>query len=85
MFLRYRLKKLKPLIAVEATNEVETSVMYSVRYSDKAAIDHGKELQKFLNKFKGINIKVDGWPGKKTSNAFMKVTGYYLQGDPRLK
>lgn len=79
------LKKLKPTKGITASNDPTPAVVYSVRYSSKGPIEQGKELQKFLNKSKGINIKVDGWPGKKTSNAFMKVAGYYLQGDPRLR
>lgn len=40
-------------------------------------------LQRWLNTFPGIFVKVDGIPGKRTSDAFRKVTGGYLPGDPR--
>ena len=41
------------------------------------------ELQRWLNTFPGIFVKVDGIPGKRTSEAYKKVTGKYLPGDPR--
>jgi lysozyme family protein len=40
-------------------------------------------LQTMLNTFPGIFVKVDGIPGTKTSDAFKKVTGHFLSGDPR--
>lgn len=40
-------------------------------------------LQIWLNSFPGIFVKVDGIPGDLTSEAFRKVTGHYLPGDPR--
>lgn len=57
--------------------------LFKIRYSKSGKIEFGKELQSFLNQFPGIKIKVDGWPGKKTSDAFRMLTGYYLKGDPR--
>jgi len=53
-----------------------------LRYSSDGPIPGGEELQSFLNQFSGIYLKVDGWPGRKTSDAFRKVFGYYLMGDP---
>ncbi|MBW1991709.1 MAG: hypothetical protein JRI59_06270 [Deltaproteobacteria bacterium] len=44
---------------------------------------YAEELQRFLNRFPGIYLRVDGFPGRKTSAAFRKVTGFYLMGDPR--
>ena len=41
------------------------------------------ELQEFLNRFAGIALRVDGWPGEKTSNAVKTLFGFYLEGDPR--
>jgi len=58
---------------------------FHVRYSKKGEIPYGKEVQKFLNQFPDIELEVDGCPGKNTSNAFKKITGYYLIGDPRVK
>lgn len=42
-------------------------------------------LQKMLNRFPGISVKLiaDGVPGGKTSGAFKEVTGSFLAGDPR--
>jgi lysozyme family protein len=41
-------------------------------------------LQRTLSTFPGIFVKPDGIPGPRTSDAFKKVTGHYLIGDPRL-
>ena len=53
-----------------------------LKFSNKK-IAYGEELQNFLNKFPGIYLKVDGVPGERTSDAFKKVTGYYLKDDLR--
>jgi lysozyme family protein len=42
-----------------------------------------EDLQRWLNTFPGIFVKIDGWPGVRTSEAYLKVTGKYLPGDPR--
>jgi lysozyme family protein len=42
-----------------------------------------RELQRFLNRIRGIAVVVDGIPGENTSEAFRVVTGRYLAGDPR--
>lgn len=55
-----------------------------IRYAKNGKIPYGKELQEFLNQFPDVSLKQDGWPGKKTSDAFKKVMGYYLEGDPRI-
>jgi lysozyme family protein len=54
-----------------------------LRWSSTGILPHAMELQAFLNTFPEIYLKPDGKPGDKTSDAFRKVTGYYLQGDPR--
>ena len=46
-------------------------------------VEHTDKLQVFLNQFDGIALRVDGWPGKKTSAAVKELFGYYLQKDPR--
>lgn len=51
---------------------------YSLKETPGAA-----ELQQFLNQFPGVFVRVDGKPGPMTSDAFRKVTGHYLLGDPR--
>lgn len=53
-----------------------------VRYAVNA-VPFGKEVQEFLNTFPGIKLKADGVPGRRTSDAFMKVFGRYLLDDPR--
>jgi lysozyme family protein len=54
-----------------------------VRYSTTRSSPAVEDLQRLLNTFPGIFVKVDGVPGKRTSEAFRKVTGHYLVGDPR--
>jgi lysozyme family protein len=54
-----------------------------VQFSNTKRSDLGLELQKALNKFPGIFVKEDGVPGDKTSDAFKRVTGHFLAGDPR--
>jgi lysozyme family protein len=56
-----------------------------VRYSPKKEFTHARELQRFLNRIPGIYVREDGLAGRKTSDAFKEVTGYYLNGDPRTK
>ena len=54
-----------------------------IHYSSEEKSNQAEELQMFLNRLPGIYVKVDGYPGEKTSDAFKQVTGYYLHGDPR--
>jgi lysozyme family protein len=54
-----------------------------VRFSPNKVVPHGAELQEYLNTIPGIFVLVDGKPGQRTSDAFRKVTGHYLIGDPR--
>ena len=70
---------------LEERNEIEVDkgaeapiFVYSSKHEPYA-----KKLQKFLNGFPGITLRVDGWPGKKTSNAAKKLFGFYLKDDPR--
>ena len=42
-----------------------------------------KALQTAMNRAKGIFVKADGFAGPMTSEAFRKLTGRYLMGDPR--
>jgi lysozyme family protein len=59
-------------------------VPYSMKKpADPAVVIQVEELQRWLNTFPGLFVKVDGVPGKRTSEAYRKVTGIYLPGDPR--
>lgn len=60
----------------------ETDDFAAIRFSSSEE-PHVRRLQEFLNGFPDIFLRVDGVPGLKTSEAFEKVTGHYLQGDPR--
>ena len=50
---------------------------------DEKTLTRTFELQRWLNTFAGIFLKVDGICGDKTSEAYRQVTGSYLPGDPR--
>ncbi len=56
-----------------------------VTYSETQRSEAARSLQQALNKMPGIFLLADGIPGKKTSDAFKKVTGHFLKGDPRLQ
>lgn len=43
-----------------------------------------EHLQRWLNTFPGLFLRVDGIPGDRTSKAYRRVTGHYLPGDPRV-
>lgn len=46
-------------------------------------VRRAEELQRWLNTFRGIFVKVDGVPGERTSDAYRAVTGHRLPKDPR--
>jgi len=50
---------------------------------DPEIVAQAEELQRWLNTFVGIFVKVDGVPGDRTSEAYKRVTGHYLPGDSR--
>jgi len=54
-----------------------------VTYSKRIRSETAAELQRALNRFPGIFVKVDGVPGDLTSDAFRRLSGHYLQEDPR--
>ena len=53
------------------------------RHTDPDLARRAEELQRWLNTFPEIFVRVDGAPGTKTSDAFKRVTGRFLPGDPR--
>jgi lysozyme family protein len=61
------------------------NIAYSMqRPADSARFARVEDLQKWLNTFPSVFVKVDGIPGNRTSDAYKKVTGSYLPGDPRV-
>mgnify|MGYP000944415550 CR=1 FL=1 len=54
-----------------------------VTFNPNEATDAAKKLQHLLNQFPGIFLREDGKAGQRTSDAFRKVTGHFLKGDPR--
>lgn len=71
----------QPLVAEAAAPLV--SVYAKRKSASRAVLDRGEALQRWLNSFPGIFVKVDGITGERTSNAYRRVTGSYLPGDPR--
>lgn len=71
--------------SVDDTDAVDPLAEFEplVRFSNTKKSNLAEELQRALNNFPGIFVKVDGVPGSKTSEAFKKVTGHFLMGDPR--
>ncbi|CAG2133484.1 hypothetical protein [Cupriavidus numazuensis] len=59
-------------------------VHYAARKpTDPTVIAQADALQRWLNTYPGIFVRLDGYPGKRTSAAYRAVTGHYLPGDPR--
>ena len=54
-----------------------------LRYSGDAVAPHGGELQAFLNQIADVELAKDGRLGRRSSDAFRLVTGYFLLGDQR--
>lgn len=50
--------------------------------SDPKELEKAEDLQRLLNMFPGISLRVDGVAGPRTSAAYKTVTGKYLPGDP---
>ena len=55
----------------------------TVTFSDSEMTEAAKALQRALNKFRRIDLDVDGFAGRGTSDAYRQVTGHFLKGDPR--
>ncbi|MDJ0783518.1 MAG: hypothetical protein QNJ22_16195, partial [Desulfosarcinaceae bacterium] len=51
--------------------------------TDPIVVARAIDLQNWLNTFPGIFVKVDGYPGERTSDGYKRVTGAYLPDDPR--
>ena len=64
-------------------DQLATRFDKTVTFSNAEVSDAGRALQGALNTFPGIQLVVDGKPGKNTSDAYQKVTGHFLPGDPR--
>lgn len=70
--------------AVPALDAMPTVVRYSASApSDPEVKAAAIALQNWLSTHQGIFVKPDGWPARRTSDAFKLVTGRYLPGDPR--
>lgn len=59
-----------------------TTRVTPLRYSSHE-IARADDLQRFLNTFQGISLRVDGKPGEKTSDAVEQIFGFRLKGEPK--
>ena len=58
-------------------------VPYAARKPSAAdALEAAMRLQRWLNSHAGIFVRVDGWAGRSSSDAYRQITGHYLPGDP---
>lgn len=76
------IKRLEQRGEIASFNERIPARVTPLRHAKKV-IDRADDLQRFLNTFPGIALRVDGWPGQNTSDAVKQVFGFYLEGDPR--
>lgn len=56
---------------------------HAMRRGRSTEAEKAEHLQRWLNTFAGIFLRVDGAPGDRTSDAYRRVTGHFLPGDPR--
>jgi lysozyme family protein len=54
-----------------------------VVYAPRDIREETLRLQRYLNTIEGVQLREDGKAGQKTSDAFVLLSGYRLQGDPR--
>ncbi len=76
------IRRLEELGEIEPLTDVPSTRRPIIYYADHA-LARAEDLQRFLNTFEGISLRVDGWPGKRTSDAMMQVLGRRLSGDRR--
>ncbi len=69
----------RQIIDVETKKKLKTPYL---RHSNRK-LKRADDLQRFLNTFPEIVLRVDSVPGNKTSDAVKKVLGSYLEGDTR--
>ena len=73
-----------PSPKLPSVDDLPDDVEYSLyKPTDPHELERAEDLQRLLNLFPGVAIKVDGAPGPRTSDAYKLVTGDYLDGDPR--
>ncbi|MFK8067314.1 MAG: hypothetical protein AB8D52_03635 [Gammaproteobacteria bacterium] len=77
------IRRLEERHIISTTTITETKKVL-LRYSPRAQA-RADDLQRFLNTFPGIHLRVDAIAGKVTSAAVEKVFGFKLKGDSRSK
>ncbi|HRD65837.1 MAG TPA: hypothetical protein PKY50_06740 [Candidatus Competibacter sp.] len=77
------LRRLAERGLIEFTGTSERAVWPLLRYTKTETSPWAEVLQRFLNTLPGIYVRVDGLAGPRTSEAFHRLTGRYLLGDPR--
>ena len=76
------IKRLEQRSEIDSFDARRRTRAVPLRYGNRA-IERADDLQRFLNTFPGVTLRVDGWPGAKTSDAVKQVFGFRLSGDPR--
>ncbi len=77
------LRRLAERGQIEFASNGERAARPLIRYTKTDLSPMAEALQRFLNTLPGIFVKVDGLAGPRTSEAFHKLSGRYLLGDPR--
>ncbi len=77
------LRRLAERGLIEFAYTGESAVWPLLRYARMETSPWVEALQRFLNTLPGIYVRVDGVAGPRTSEAFHKLAGRYLLGDPR--
>lgn len=88
------LKALKELGAISISNSPKPSkenalavikkLGKTVKFSTAVYSSSAESLQNALNVYLSIALKVDGYAGRNTSDAYKRVTGSWLVGDPKV-
>lgn len=77
------LRRLAERGLIEFANDGERVARPLIRYTRMDISPMTEALQRFMNTLPGIFVTVDGLAGPRTSEAFHKLCGRYLLGDPR--
>ncbi len=75
-------KRLEQRGEIPLLSEQVTRRATPLRFSSRE-IARADDLQRFLNTFPGVSLRVDSKPGEKTSDAVERILGFRLEGDPR--
>lgn len=55
----------------------------AVKFAPGKKNEAGEKLQRMLNEVEGVSVGVDGFVGPQSAEAFYRVSGSFLEGDPK--